>query len=303
MNKADKKKAEALKSYLAGLPEPARQAAKDALRLHLFKHNIVTWAQRALQIDLTDWQKSIVTAQPGSRTIALCSRQSGKSTSTAVAIAHTAIFEPGTLSVVLSPTARQSSEMLRRVRGFLLTAGARLKADNAFSIETEAGSRIMGLPGSSDASIRGVSCSGVLAIDEAARVESELIFASIPMTHRFRQQARIYLLSTPWTCDSDNYFWRVWSEGDDEWRRIKATIYDGVLTEPEIEAERRLVPEAVWRREFMCEFMDGAENKTFNRAAIAAAFGLSSAEYPTPAPDEEDPVTFIGKTFKYRIGA
>jgi len=77
------------------------------------------------------------------------------------------------------PTQRQSAEGVRRVRQYLLKAGAKFKSDNAFSLELEGGSRVLALPGSDDSGIRGLSINGVLVLDEAARVSDELFNASL----------------------------------------------------------------------------------------------------------------------------
>ena len=47
-----------------------------------------------------------------------CCRQSGKSTTTAVLALHTALYDPGLLLLV-SPSLRQSKELLSKVTGFL----------------------------------------------------------------------------------------------------------------------------------------------------------------------------------------
>ena len=82
------------------------------------------WAADVLKLDLDDWQQQLVRSPPGSRTIALVHRQAGKTTGAAAAIGHTMLFQRGgTTSLALAPTMRQSSELIRRLRAVLLTAG------------------------------------------------------------------------------------------------------------------------------------------------------------------------------------
>ncbi len=65
-----------------------------------------------------------------------CTRQWGKSTITAAMAVHRAQFEKGSLTVVLSPSARQSGEFLRKAAGFMRTLGlaARGDGDNEISL-------------------------------------------------------------------------------------------------------------------------------------------------------------------------
>src|SRR5215208_3810628 len=58
------------------------------------------------------WQAKLMRERPR-RALLLCSRQSGKSTVTALLALWTAIYEPPSLIVIVSPSQRQSAEMLR----------------------------------------------------------------------------------------------------------------------------------------------------------------------------------------------
>ena len=59
------------------------------------------------------WQANLLRAD-APRTLLLCSRQSGKSTVTALLALHQAIYHPG-LVLLLSPSLRQSQELFRKV--------------------------------------------------------------------------------------------------------------------------------------------------------------------------------------------
>src|SRR5687767_6697694 len=59
------------------------------------------------------WQVGVLrSASP--RVLLNCSRQSGKSTTTGVLAVHTALFQPGSLVLLLSPTLRQSQELFKK---------------------------------------------------------------------------------------------------------------------------------------------------------------------------------------------
>jgi phage terminase large subunit-like protein len=50
-----------------------------------------------------------------------CSRQSGKSTIAGILALHCALYQPGSLVLVLAPALRQSQELFGKVAGFYRT--------------------------------------------------------------------------------------------------------------------------------------------------------------------------------------
>src|SRR3982751_4109795 len=104
------------------------------------------------------------------RGLMLCTRQFGKSTTLAAVAVHRACVEPGSLIVVVSPTARQSGEFLTKASAFLAKLGVARKTDgvHALSRVLPNGSRILGLP-DVEATVRGYSARLVL-VDEASRI-------------------------------------------------------------------------------------------------------------------------------------
>ena len=80
-----------------------------------------------------DWQSKLLRQMP-KRCLVLASRQIGK-TETAILIGlHTAIYEPGSLVLIVSPSQRQSGEVFRR----LMLAYAKLKGVPALEQEVSA---------------------------------------------------------------------------------------------------------------------------------------------------------------------
>ena len=71
-----------------------------------------------------DWQKTFLRAPRGASIAVLTARQVGKTTAAAVGMAHSAVFMPGSLSVIACPSQNQSAEALRKVRDMVLMAGA-----------------------------------------------------------------------------------------------------------------------------------------------------------------------------------
>jgi Mrp family chromosome partitioning ATPase len=94
------------------------------------------------------WQVDIARSQ-ASRMLLLCCRQSGKSTTTAALALATALREPGSLVLLLSPSLRQSSELFRKVLDHYraLTTPVPTSAESALRLELANGSRLVSLPG------------------------------------------------------------------------------------------------------------------------------------------------------------
>src|SRR5215471_21353567 len=87
------------------------------------------WMQEVLGSTPYAWQRKFLGAPRGASIAVLTARQVGKTTAAAVAIAHSAVFMPGSLSVIACPTQDQSAEALRKVREMVLRAGAELTTD------------------------------------------------------------------------------------------------------------------------------------------------------------------------------
>ena len=96
-----------------------------------------------------DVQQARVLGTTRRRGLLNCSRQWGKSTITAAKAVHQPSQEPGSLTLVVSPSARQSGEFLRKAEGFVRKLGIRPKGDgdNEISIQMPNGSRVVVMPG------------------------------------------------------------------------------------------------------------------------------------------------------------
>jgi hypothetical protein len=125
----------------------------------------VAWAIEKLDFVPDPWQQRVMR---GTRdTMLNCSRQSGKSTTTGCIAAHTSIFKPGSLTLLVSKAQKQSAELLAKVAGFLKTLRPlpEFDSDNVLSLRLGNGSRILSLPGDGD-SIRGFSSPSLVVFDE-----------------------------------------------------------------------------------------------------------------------------------------
>jgi hypothetical protein len=140
----------------------------------------VAWAREVLGITPHAWQEKFLLAPRGASIAVLTARQVGKTTAAAVAMAHSAVFMPGSLSVIECPTQNQSAEALRKVRAMVLKAGAELTTDNVFRLELANGSRVRALPGKQE-SIRGLTVDAWIVADEAAQLRPDIMAALHPM--------------------------------------------------------------------------------------------------------------------------
>ena len=132
------------------------------------------WVRRKLGFEPDATQAQVLDSR-GKRGLLNCTRQWGKSTVTAARAVHEAYCHRESLTLVVSPSARQSGEFMRKAARFTAQLGMGVKGDgdNEMSLMFPNGSRIIGLPGS-EATIRGFSAVSLLLVDEAARVDDRV---------------------------------------------------------------------------------------------------------------------------------
>lgn len=203
------------------------------------------------------------------RLILNCSRQWGKSTITSAQAVYHAVFQPGSLILVLSPTGRQSSEFVSKAATWLRLLHLPVRGDghNDYSLRLPNNSRIVGLPGKDD-NIRGFSAVSMLLIDEASRVPDALYRAVRPMLAT--SDGQLWLMSTP--NGRDGFFYREWASDDAQWTRISVPATACPRISPEFLAEeRRALPLHFFEQEYLCQFHH-AEDAVFSAEVIANAF-------------------------------
>lgn len=221
---------------------------------------------RGALVEPDPWQADLLRSD-ARQTIMLCSRQAGKSTVSSIVALHTAIFTPPALVLLLAPALRQAQEIFRKVKSayeYHRHLAPTIK-ETELSLELANGSRVHALPGK-ESTIRGFSGAALLVVDEAARVPDVLYQTVRPMLAV--SQGRILLLSTPW--GKRGFFHQEWTDGDD-WKRVRipATICPRISPEW-LEAERRKIPDFIFRQEYMCEFTEALDS-VFRLEHITAA--------------------------------
>jgi Terminase large subunit, T4likevirus-type, N-terminal len=229
------------------------------------------------------WQVKLLRSS-APRILLNCSRQAGKSTAVGVLACHTALYHPGSLTLMVSPTQRQSGELFRKALAVYRALGRPVDAESesALQLELENGSRLVALPGRED-TIRSYSGVSLLLIDEAARVKTESYMSVRPMLAV--SQGRLVALSSPF--GTRGWWYEAWrgngmgpnGEGTvDAWERYRVAATDCPRISAEFLAEeRRAMGSWWWDQEFMCVFRD-AQDSVFRQEDIDRCF---SEDYET----------------------
>jgi hypothetical protein len=236
------------------------QAAQPAV-------GVAEWVRGKLGLE-PDAPQARVLESRAKRGVLNCTRQWGKSTITAALAVYEAVHRPGSLTLVVSPSGRQSGEFLKKAEGFVARLGIPVRGDgaNEMSLRLPNASRIVGLPGS-EATIRGFSAVALLLVDEAARVSDELYLAVRPMLAVSR--GRLWLMSTPY--GKRGFYWQAWERGGDAWERVRVPATECPRIDADfLEEEREAMGERWFRQEYLCEFVAAADS-LFDRDLVETA--------------------------------
>lgn len=213
------------------------------------------------------WQRDVLRSG-APRALLNCSRQSGKSTTTAALALHEALYQDNSLVLMLSPSLRQSGELFRKVldvRGALGEAVAP-QTETLLRLELANGSRIISLPGK-EQNIRGYSGVRLLVVDEAARVPDELYFAIRPMLAV--SGGRLIALSTPF--GRRGWFYTEWTDGGPGWERVQLPASECPRISTAFLAEEQRALGRWWfEQEYGCQFLDTTD-QVFGSEYIEAA--------------------------------
>jgi hypothetical protein len=210
-------------------------------------------------------------------------RQGGKSTTVAALVLHTALYQPKSLSLILSPGERQSKETFRKVLDVYHRLGRPIpaEAENKLELELENGSRVVALPGV-EGTIRGYSGVNLLICDEASRIDDLLYAAVRPMLAV--SQGRLIALSTPW--GKRGWFYEAWEHGSDSWERVQVKATECPRISPAfLQEERETMGDLFYRSEYGCEFVD-TEDQYFATEDIEA---MMSSDFAPLFPISQEP--------------
>ncbi len=214
------------------------------------------------------WQADLLrTVRP--RVVVPCSRQVGKTQTTSYKSLHTALNSPERDVLIISPSQRQSTEMLLRIKSVYrgMRTMARLAKDNESEMVLSNGARIVSLPGN-EGTVRGFANVKLLILDEAARVEDEVFASVLPMVG---SDGQMLALSTPW--GRRGWFFELCEEAPGNgWESHRVTVYDSAQWSAERIAEvKASVGSFIFASDYEAVFGDN-EQQFFSTADVRAAF-------------------------------
>ncbi len=206
------------------------------------------------------WQRKVLLWK-GTRLLLNCSRQAGKSTTTAALALHRATYTPGSLVLLISPSLRQSGELFRKVLDFVgkLPIQPELREENVHSLRLANGSRIVSLPSSKD-TIRGFSAVSLIIADESAYIDDEIITAVRPMLAVSGGQ--LIMMSTP--NGRRGHFFEAWEREGEAWDRIKITAWEVPrISRAFLDAEKASMGER-FAQEYEGEFINATTGRVYS---------------------------------------
>jgi hypothetical protein len=210
---------------------------------------------RSIGFEPDEWQAEALRST-ALRQLYNASRQSGKSTVAAVLVVHTALYDPMSLVLLVSPTLRQSQELFRKCLGFYAASSKPVppESETALTLTLENASRIVSLPGGKGHTVRGYSSVRLLVVDEASRVPDELYASLRPMLAV--SGGRLVALSAPF--GTRGWWYEAWKSAE-PWERYRVTAEECPRISSEfLEEERRTMGDWHYRQEYLGEFMDDA---------------------------------------------
>jgi hypothetical protein len=240
------------------LPNWALALAKRAQENKLTELDLL-WTQpskifQAGGLEAYPWQKELLESRRD-KIIILCCRQSGKSLACSAMALRTMLTRPPALVLVVSPSDRQSSEFLLKVKIFYyslhLKGLPKVTSDAKLQFFLDNGSRLIGLP-DSEGKIRGFSDVNLLFFEEASRVPDNLYYTCTPMLAASR--GRQVALSTAF--GRQGWYFDTWDH-DQAWERFNVTADKCPHFTPQFLAEeKRKMPERWYLQEYFNAFLD-----------------------------------------------
>lgn len=220
-----------------------------------------------------DQHQTALMKSSADRVLTVTTRQWGKSTVVAAIALRTALLDRKALVLLLSPSERQSGELMAKVFDYYDALGPTVAVRKRTELQLHLvnGSRIIALP-ENERTIRGYSGARLLVVDEASRVSDSLYAAVRPMLAVSR--GRLIGLTTPF--GQRGWFYEAWASNE-RWERVRVTADQCPRISPEFLAEeRRSLGERWYDQEYGCSF-EAAIGSVFSGDVIQRLF---SHNYP-----------------------
>ena len=193
------------------------------------------------------------------------SRQCGKSVLAEVLLMEY-LFKKGTYNAYISPSFNLGRKVFSEISKMLEGSGIVKKANaTTLTIETIYDSTLQFLSMEAYTSIRGLTISGILVLDECSYYpdilpNGEEPWGNVIMPIVKARKPKVVFISTP--RGKRGMFYNMYlkaKEGVKGYAELSRTIYDDELvTKEEIEEIRKSVSELAFRQEFLIEFLDSS---------------------------------------------
>jgi hypothetical protein len=232
------------------------------------------WAQKSFDFEFDPWQGQALRSS-AKRSIWNIHRQGGKSSIAALKGLHRAVYRPGSLVLMISPSLRQSGELFRKFISSYdsLESRPEMVEDTKLSCQFDNHSRAVSLPGVED-TVRGFTANLIIE-DESARCSDELYAALRPMLAV--SQGDLILMSTP-KKGKKGHFYETWINGGPRWDKVKVTAEQCPrITKEFLEDELAALGPIMFAIEYGCEFIED-EFSLFDDIRIGKAIDDSIEE-------------------------
>lgn len=230
----------------------ALQGLIDGIDDTVCRLSVVEFARRKLGFEPDEWQADFLDSHER-RILLNCCRQSGKSTCAAIKALHMALYQPKSLTLIVSPSENQSGELFaQKIKPFMQMLKVKPLAteDNKLRTKLENGSRILALP-SSESTIRGYSAVNLLIEDEASRVDDAVHIAVTPML--MVSKGQFIMMSTPH--GKRGHFYESW-QGDNDWQKYHVTTHQCVRHDEAFRQRERAQGHLWYSQEYECQFIN-----------------------------------------------
>ena len=228
--------------------------------LDVWREDIASFSADLLQIEL--WPHQVAaTVAPRVFKLITAARQTGKSTLLAVVAIHAAFTRPGSTSLIISAGEGAAKELMDDIITMLARAEllrGSVTEEQKRLVVLSNGAKIIAVP-TSVKQIRGVTCDGVLVLDEAAYMD-ESIWRAALYTIAAVKRPLVYLASTPWG-GPDHFFRHRWTLGQDpsdpdHWSAQWTYEVSPKINKALLEREKERSDPVVYRAEVLGEWVD-----------------------------------------------
>lgn len=197
------------------------------------------------------------------------SRQKGKSYLVSNILLFYAINYPKTKSFYLAPTLKQGKVLYKNIVN-AISESKIIKSKNATELVINLinGSSIYFKSAEQREALRGETCSGILALDEAAYISDDIFYTVLPWCDA--KKAPILMTSTPFV--KSGFFFQYFNYGllkenntvTIDWSEEKyQDSIEQILPKSKLEEYKRILPKNVFLTDYLGKFLDG-EGSVFN---------------------------------------